>query len=251
MFIHHKFKEVDFGKGFQTHNAVLDVTPYKPEVLVLGTFNPNTPGNPFVDFFYGRNYFWTGLKNLFVHNKMILKSRRISGNTRKLVQELNPALEEILEICTQVKITFADLITDVFPNQEIILSQIEKNNVTFNGREYDLINDGDLNALNNLGQVQWSTQTIIEYLKANPLIKHVYFTRQPNGVWGAQWNTIRTALAERNIIFTNIFTPSGMGLGAGPRMQNLLHSWVHNRNPNFGKLSHSWLIKNEVNPNNF
>lgn len=140
---------------------------------------------------------------------------------------------------------------DIFPNQEIAPSQIERNNVVFNERKFDLINDGDLNTLNNLGQVQWSTETIIKYLKINPQIKYVYFTRQPNGVWGAQWNIIRGALAERNIVFTNIFTPSGMGLGVGPRMQNLLHSWVHNENPNFGRLCKEWLIKNAVNPNNF
>lgn len=83
--IQHKFKEVDFENRFQTHNAILDVTPYKPEVLILGTFNPNTPGNPFVDFFYGRNYLWTGFKNLFIHNNVVITRKRIGGNTRNLI----------------------------------------------------------------------------------------------------------------------------------------------------------------------
>ena len=50
MSIQYKFYQTNFGNGFQTHNAILDITPYKPEVIVVGSFNPNTPSN-FADFF--------------------------------------------------------------------------------------------------------------------------------------------------------------------------------------------------------
>jgi len=49
--VNHRFLEHDFGNGFQTHNAILDKTPYEPEVLFVGTFNPDVPTNP-SDFFY-------------------------------------------------------------------------------------------------------------------------------------------------------------------------------------------------------
>jgi hypothetical protein len=70
--IRHKFYQTNFGNGYATHNAILDTTPYKPEVMIVGTFNPDTPNNNFADFFYGRNFFWTAFKNLFVHNAVVI-----------------------------------------------------------------------------------------------------------------------------------------------------------------------------------
>ena len=71
--IEHKFLNYNkWNNGFQTHNAILDTMPYVPEVLILGTFNPNSLRNDFVDFFYGRNWLWTGFKNLFIHNEIII-----------------------------------------------------------------------------------------------------------------------------------------------------------------------------------
>ncbi len=53
MSIQHKFYQTSFGNGFETHNAILDITPYKPEVMIVGTFNPDTPNANYADFFYG------------------------------------------------------------------------------------------------------------------------------------------------------------------------------------------------------
>ena len=71
MSIKHKFYQTSFGNGFETHNAILDITPYKPELMIVGTFNPDTPNTNYADFFYGRNFFWTAFKNLFNHNCMV------------------------------------------------------------------------------------------------------------------------------------------------------------------------------------
>ena len=50
---------------------------------------------------------------------------------------------------------------------------------------------------------------------------------------------------------TNIFTPSGAGAPVNRSMVRLLNHWVHNNNPNFGRLDNIWLTKNGVNINNF
>lgn len=42
MGIEHKFLEENFTKGFHTENAILKNKHFKPKVLFLGTFNPNT-----------------------------------------------------------------------------------------------------------------------------------------------------------------------------------------------------------------
>lgn len=251
MAIQHKFLHHDFGNGFQTHNAILDVTPYKPEVMIVGTFNPGTPNANFADFFYGRNYLWTAFKNLFIHHQIVHTGRRIGGNAVNPPLILNPTLNEILDLSNKLKITFSDLISEVLPNQDIVGQMLENNILNLNGIQYDLINDGDLNLLDNIGEVSWSTNSIIEHLIQNPQIKSIYLTRRPQGIWGNQWTLIKQAFPANERHFSNIFTPSGMGLGTGPRMHNLLHHWLHNENPNFGQFDHDWLIRNGVNPNDF
>lgn len=254
--IKHKFYQTDFGNGFETHNAILDVTPYKPEVMIVGTFNPDTPNANFADFFYGRNYFWPAFKNLFVHNKVELKSRRITTRGKSL-KVYNPTLEEILDLSKKLKLTFSDLILEVLHNTDKKIQILPNDNILLSGEEYNLIQDGKskgvggLSNLDLLNQVSWNTQNIINYLLINPQIKNIYFTRQPKGLWGFHWNSIANhpSLKDRN--FTNIFTPSGQGLGEGTKMDNLLNRWIHNKITGFGKLETNWLIKNGVSIENF
>jgi hypothetical protein len=62
----HKFNRYDFGFGFETTNGILNITPYEPKVLVIGTFNHGWPWNK-SDFFYGRDmYMWPALHNIFI-----------------------------------------------------------------------------------------------------------------------------------------------------------------------------------------
>jgi hypothetical protein len=256
MAILHKFKESDFGDGFGTTNAILTSTPYLPEVLIIGTFNPGTPNANFADFFYGRNFFWPAFKNLFVYNQLCLNSRRIP-NRGGLPGILNPSFDEIKVLCTRLKLSFCDLINQVLyldnPNYEILAND----NIIFNQQEYNLIQDGQskgilgLENLNELNQIQWSTDHIISYLLNNPQIHSIYFTRKPTGIWGEHWNAIINHDQISNRFHTNIFTPSAQGKPVFQSMERLINHWIHSNNANFGKFNQQWLISNGVEINIF
>lgn len=254
--IQHKFYQTNFGHGFETHNAILDITPYKPEVMIVGTFNPGTPNANFADFFYGRNFFWTAFKNLFIHNAVVIPNRRMPTNGIPPVL-LNPTLQEILDMCSSLKLTFSDLVLEVLHSNNPLYQLRPNDNVIFNGVEYNLIQDGKkeniggLQQLSVLGQVNWNTQNIIEYLCNNPQIKTIYFTRRPIGIWAAKWNEIINHKCVAGRLTTNIFTPSGAGTPVSRSVARLLNHWVHNNNPNFGQLDYNWLVNNGVNPVNF
>lgn len=248
--IKHKFYQTNFGNGIETHNAILDITPYEPEVLIIGTFNPDTPNANFADFFYGRNWFWPAFKNLFIHNNIEILAERMPnrGNPNNI---LNPTLYEILGMCIQLKLTFADLISEVLHDNNPHYDILQNDNIIFNGVEYNLIKDNSLNELNNLKQVNWNTQNIIKYICDNPQIKTIYFTRQPTGIWKNQWDTIIKHNCLEAKLKTNIYTPSGQKLKGKPRMQVLLRHWINNSNPRFGNLDNNWLSTNGVDINNF
>lgn len=254
--IQHKFYQTNFSNGFETHNAILDITPYKPEVMIVGTFNPDTPNANFADFFYGRNFFWTAFKNLFIHNAVVISNRRMppNGNPPAI---LNPTLLEIFDLCRKLKLTFSDLVLEVLHNNSPVYQVLPNDNVIFNRVEYNLIQDGQnenvggLQQLNALGQVNWNTQNIITYLCNNPQINTIYFTRRPTGIWATQWNQIINHNCMTGRLKTNIFTPSGAGAPVNRSMIRLLSHWVHNNNPNFGRLNNNWLTKKGANIYNF
>ncbi len=251
--IFHKFFQTNWNNGFETHNAILDITPYKPEVMIIGTFNPGTP-NAKADFFYGRNYFWPAFKNLFILNHPNLLNTRMPLNGIPQPHDLlNPTLAEIFCLCLKLKLTFADLICQVLHNEHPQYELLPNDHVIFSGQEYNLITDDNqgLLPLDGLGQVNWNTQNIIEYLCDNPQIRTVYFTRRPTGIWAGHWNAIKNhnCMAGRQLL--NIYTPSGQSLQGTPRMTKLLHHWVHNNELNFGKLDNNWLINNGVNIDEF
>jgi len=242
MAITHKFYQENFGNGFETVNAVLNVT-YKPEIMIIGTYNPCVPTNN-ADFFYGRNFFWTGIKNLITHNELVILQKRNFTNP------LNPTLPEIFELCQSLKLSFADLILQVFPNTNDY-ELLPRNKVNFNGQNISLINDNGLAQLNQMGQVDWNINNIVRYLNENPSIKRIYFTRKATGIWNQPWNQIVEQANAEDRIFTNIFTPSGQGRPVYHSMSRLLNHWVHNQNPNFGKIDNEWLVAKGVILNNF
>jgi len=256
MAIPHKFYASDFGNGYVTQNAILQNPAYKPEVMIVGTFNPGTPNANFADFFYGRNFFWPAFKNLFFHNAPVLLNRRMPPNGAPPLI-LQPTLFEILDLCSQLKLTFSDLILKVLHNHPPPYQLLPNDNIMLDGHEYNLIQDGQmgnvggLQQLNVIGQVHWNTVNIIRYLLDNPHIKAIYFTRRPTGIWQGQWNQIVTHPHLQGRLATNIFTPSGAGAPVHRNMENLLNHWVHNVNPNFGRLDYNWLIQHGVQLNNF
>lgn len=254
--VRHKFYQTNFGNGYSTPNAILDTTPYKPEVMFLGTFNPDTPNANFADFFYGRNFFWPAFKNLFVHNGIVLQNRRMPQNGNPPAV-LDPTLLEIFEICLHLKLTFSDLVLEVLHTDNPNYEMLQNDNVIYNQQEFNLIQDGQneaiggLQQLNALNQVNWNTQNIIKYLCDNPQIKSIYFTRRPTGIWADHWNQIVNHECMTGRLLTNIFTPSGQGRPVFHSMARLLNHWLHNDNQNFGKLDNNWLTQNGVNINDY
>ena len=170
---------------------------------------------------------------------------------------LNPTLNEIFKMCFDLKLTFADLISETLHNINSQYNLLLNDNVLFNGHEYNLIQDeqhkniGGLVQLNYLGQVNWNTNAIIKFLCDNPSITTIYFTRRPTGIWAHQWNAIVSSPYLRGRLFTNIFTPSGQGGPVFHSMSRLLSHWVLNVNPSFGQLDNIWLTNNGVALANF
>jgi len=254
--VRHKFYQTDFGNGFATHNAILDIVPYRPEVMILGTFNPETPNANFADFYYGRNFLWTAFKNLFILQQLVLQNRRMPQNGNPPAV-LDPTLLEIFEICFRLKLTFSDLVLEVLHTDNPNFQLLQNDNVIFNQQEFNLIQDGQnenvggLQQLNTIDQVNWNTQNIIKYLCDNPQIKSIYFTRRPTGIWADHWNQIINHECMTGRLLTNIFTPSGQGRPVFHSMARLLNHWLHNDNQNFGNLDNNWLTGHGVNINDY
>ena len=243
--VNHKFKDFNFQDGFITENAILK-TNYNPEVLFLGTFNPLTNDDDnMADFFYGRNWFWTCMFNIFQYQNVHLLTQR------KFTQfPYNPTLDEIKLFCKKYKLTFADLISNVLLNNNIEYELIG-NRVFIDQVEYDLINDGDLGELDAINQVEWTTEDLIIYISENPSIHTVYFTRQPTEPFLTQWITLSNHNFGRVVAFKKIFTPSGQGLRGQPRINHLINHWLYNNNMNYDRLDINWLTLHNVDTNIF
>lgn len=250
--IKHIFYNKDFGKGFQTINGILENSLYKPKILILGTFNPSLDSNR-ADFYYGRNFFWPAFKNIFIHNEIRLYGERLENCP------YNPYIEEILEMCKKLEITFSDLICEISDENNDLHISIKRGKEYVNNRvtEYNPINDSDLERLDRIHKIQWNTPNIIDYLNKNPQINTIYFTRVQNGRWNDQINIIRLKCPNVDII--SIYTPSAQGgylfkqtgiYNAG-RMRPLIYHWINNEGTNNGRLDRNWLISYGVNPDNF
>ena len=261
MRINHKFLTVNpqqnqfnWDNRFYTENVILkNIDIYKPEIMFLGTFNPELQNNP-ADFFYGRNFFWTAFKNLFIEGQIIFDTERLALNP------YNPTLEEIFQLCIRLKLTFTDLVNSIFNEQDnnrIIVRQ-NKDYLTFENIEYNPISDGDLQRLNRIQKVNWNTENIISYLNNNRQIRKIYLTRRNDLCWQTQVNQIINALREIEII--PVYTPSAQGgalhqqtgIYGNGKMTPLLRHWTQNNNGNYGNLNHNnWLTNYGVDINNF
>ncbi len=263
--INHKFHNVPpypagivWDNRFQTHDAILNITPYDPEVIIIGSFNHGWPWND-ADFFYGRDmYMWTVMANLFLHNANVLNARRNPPPGNNI-----PSLNQIFEICKKGKLCFADVVLGT--NAEIpILVDAPGQTILVNGiYNWNDYKDGHLNQMGLNGWLDSNVQNIINFLNKTPSIKHIYFTFATGGAWlvGLR-NTIIEAFPNHQS--GSIYTPTGMRLPNFPgyphRPFSLAHHWVWNNvghpispvnNPNYIYLDHHWLIRNGVNPNNF
>ncbi len=244
----HKFLNVDFGQlypniasaqGFKTQNAILNTTPYKPEVLIIGTFNPDD-GNE-AEFFYGRNrnYLWRIFENFSNNNNAL------NGPNHGI-----PQIGHIFELCTKFKLSFADLITE---------TEVELNDYS----------DTLLNRECNRGQIQNNVEEIVKYICETDSIKYVYFTTKNENLrclWQL-WLNIETLvhIERSDVEFGSILTPSGMGgvdnFNGLHRAATIARYWIWvNAIPNihpqpfpnqngYAHLNHQWLQGCNVNIN--
>lgn len=227
MAINHKFLNHNFGDGFLAEDTILRNADYKPEILFIGTYNPATNQIANVaDFFYGRNWFWPALFNIF--------NGTAYSQQRKFNQPLTPTLNEIFLFCRKHKIIFADLIGQTLHNTNDYT--LHNNIAVFDGEFYNLISDNDLADLDNLHQVNWVTKNILAFLKLHPSVKTIYFTRQPKEPFSTQLAPIIAYANQNKINFLKIFTPSGQGLRGRPRMDALINHWKQNVDPNYDRL---------------
>lgn len=242
---------------FYTNSAILQTTHYKPKVLIIGTYNEaNVQGN-LADFFYGRNYFWPVMYNLANNYEY----GNINQLTRKRNQSLiqgapNPTLNQILELCSQFELAFADLVQDV-------LVPLMNHN------------DSEVNIAVSNGQAINNVAPIIEFLNNNPTIEFVYCTTKFNQLHHLEnlWDQIIVNLNRNNITFGCLRSPSGQGgftdqaimgglIDGTARINSIARYWVWVNHPaspygdlphqnRYTHFNHNWLINAGVDPNLF
>lgn len=234
---------INFNPEFQASSAILRVTPYEPKVLIIGTYNESRITGNKADFFYGRNYFWPVFYNL-KQNDNLLTERRILNSRVNMI----PSLNEILHLCSDFKLTFADLITDV--------------NVTLTNHS-----DKNLDDAVGKGQVTKNVKNILEYVKEKESITHIYATskfRQYKHL-RSLWESVKVGVSS-DIICGSILTPSGQGgipnfIGV-KRAATIARYWLwvnHNKSrygnlknqDGYIHLDHSWLIQSGVDVKSF
>lgn len=262
-----KYQQHDFQNGFQTHNSILDIVPYQPEVIFIGTYNHGWSWND-SDFFYGRGmYMWTVLANLFQFNCNFLVLPRNANN-------LQPTLQQIFEICERGKIVFANIVkglkeditaTENIPERYVLINNKFKwGSTLINGRRVGEYADTHLEAIAKYGWLDDNNDAIINYINETPSIRHIYFTFK-SGKWLVENLNIICKNVRQNVSFCSIFTPTAKGFGTllnapyNTRAWGLTHCWVWNgldhsypiNKHNYGHLNHDWLKDSGVNPNNF
>jgi len=246
-----KFYKKNWGNNFKTEKGIL-ITPYKPEVLFIGTFNHGWLKNV-ADFFYGRNmYFWPIMSNLFIHNNSKHKKPRNKQN--------NPSINEIFEICNKSKITFANLIKGISPN--ITIKKSDKNYILNSHYIWDNYSDFHLNNLVKLEYLESNTLNIINYINSNKELKYIYFTFKSGSWLNKEINKIKEGTSVE--VIGSIFTPTAKGLGKNlksfpSRISTLMHYWLWNNKSKYTNnikkgyisLDHTWLKKNNVEVDKF
>lgn len=168
----------------------LEGIDYKPDTLIVGTFNPEWPAGNQAEWFYGRthdeygnqnNNFWEVLPRLYGHRNLI-----------------NDTPEEWKTFCRDKSIAITDLVYTINdaiqgnPAHEAIL------------RTY-----GDKEIAEKFNQQV--PVDIVRILQANPSIQNVYLTRSASGkLWGKLWTPIRKHAGNHpNIRIQPLITPSG------------------------------------------
>jgi len=223
--IHHKFLSSSWNNGndcYETESAILKTTPYEPEVLFIGTYNPNTNGNHNqANFFYGRdNYLFPMLHGIF--------------NLQTIYSQNPPYTNIIWPLCNKLKLCFADLITTIFPNVVVPLIP-NTNKVNFGGTTYNLLKDNhliDLDTIHN--QVVWNEEAIIRFINGTASLKYVFLTQKSNNTFRQKFEYITNSCVRSGLTFRCIYTPTGQSLSGVPRELFLAFQWVIEQTDNSG-----------------
>jgi len=257
---HKFFQRNDLGDGFYTENTILKSNDYQPKVLIIGTYNPDWAWNP-SDFFYGRGmYMWPIMANLFIHNRNQLYHPRNINNDE-------PTLQEVHEICKKGRISFADIIKGLKPNIPYNINNNSHQVIVNNQFCWCNYKDSQLDYLGNENWLDDNVKAISDYIINTPTLNHVYFTYK-SGTWVVEKKNeiIQSVKLNRNDVdFQSIFTPSGQGFGKNlpntldNKCWSITHCWIWNdlNNPvqiqkkDYGHLDHNWLRACGVDPNNF
>jgi hypothetical protein len=172
----------------------LDRLDFKPETLIVGTFNPAWPANNQAEWFYGRtarNHFWDVLPRLYGEDSLI---------------DETPA--DWKAFCKRHKIAITDLITSIDDAFENNPEHVTKMN---SYSDKSIAEDFNEQVPNN----------IIALLQNHPTITNVYLTNGANGTfWRRKWNIIAVHANQNNIHAKKLMTPSSnarFGLAAHNR----------------------------------
>jgi hypothetical protein len=233
---------------FSSKDSILriDSPGFEPKCLIIGTFNPDWPGNE-ATFFYSRSrYFWKIMSNVFTHGDWY-------HDVRTNVPA--PTHAEMAAICLKTGMVFADLIKGTVPDAEVML---QPNGASVNGYPFSGMSDAHLSHLGNQGWLDTNSKAIVDYLNNNRSICYVYFTFNSQNWLVNQKHALINEINgfSPDIEIGTIFTPTGQGLGANmarpyhTRLRKLTHHWLWvNRahaqpihHLGYTHLNHRWVI---------
>lgn len=159
---------------------------WNPTTLIVGTFNPEWPEKNYAQWFYGRtenNLFWTVLPGVYNQQSLICSNK-----------------ESWVSFCKENKIALTDLISCIKTadaSNEDHYSIVASYSDSSIAKHFSKKEDLDL-------------VNIVEILKVNPSIKHVYLTRGANpGLWKKLWEPVREYCIQNDISVNELLTPSG------------------------------------------
>jgi hypothetical protein len=240
--------------SFKTKSAILSEVLYEPKILILGTFNPEQPGNN-PNFYYGRNFLWPLLFNLLKYKSIHYKNK----NNNK--DNTGPTLVEILELCKNYHLVFGDLIAQVLhvgnpeyrwekrigrgrPSQNLIYQEKKFNLIQDNNKTEKGIITYGLNELKKDNQIDWNTPKIKKYITDHKSIETVYLTCNPAGEFKTKWKEISNYNYGRIVKFRRLFTPSAQGTPKNcDKMKYVLQHWLgkFDSNGNYEGIDLNWL----------
>jgi hypothetical protein len=176
---------------------------FKPEILIVGTFNPEWPEGNYAEWFYGRtdnNYFWDLLPRMF-GDSGLRNQDHFNWKT----------------YCRTQKVALTDLILSI--DDAEIKIEVHKNIL---GKYTDTAIASKFK--------QQVPNPIVPLLQANPSIKSVYLTTTNNSrFWQNLWNPVEQYCTQQNLWCKKLMTPSKgarffMTKGSGFAMSDFIYN---------------------------